>query len=176
MSSLLPPECTKTPTESSSLSLPADISALIGCIQVYSVTIGSWQWREHTPEVDGDVPTPRSGHTAVALPDGRHLAVFGGGDANRDIFYSSVSILDTVTWRWSTPKIQVRLASALKNPHQNVCLYFRIGECHCRCHLTDCFSLLDAPSCSDVLSAQPGIIYKRHSYHDSCNNHCCSEV
>lgn len=74
--------------------------------QVYSVQLGSWKWTEHTSEVDGDVPAPRSGHTAVALPDGRHLAVFGGGDADKDLFFSSVSILDTATWRWSTPKIQ----------------------------------------------------------------------
>lgn len=75
--------------------------------QVYSVQLGSWKWAEHTSEVEGEVPTPRSGHTAVALPDGRHLALFGGGDADRDLFYSSVSVLDTATWRWSTPKIQV---------------------------------------------------------------------
>ncbi len=75
--------------------------------QVYSVQVGSWKWTEHTSEVEGDAPQPRSGHTAVALPDGRHLALFGGGDADKDLFYSSVSVLDTATWRWSTPKIQV---------------------------------------------------------------------
>ena len=28
---------------------------------------------EQKNEVEGDAPTPRSGHTAVALPDGLHL-------------------------------------------------------------------------------------------------------
>ncbi|BDA42375.1 probable acyl-CoA-binding domain-containing protein 5 at C-terminar half [Coccomyxa sp. Obi] len=81
-------------------------SRVWSCKEVYSVQLGSWKWAEHTSEVEGEVPTPRSGHTAVALPDGRHLALFGGGDADRDLFYSSVSVLDTATWRWSTPKIQ----------------------------------------------------------------------
>ncbi len=44
--------------------------------QVYTLKVGSWQWREHTADV---APSPRSGHSAVALPDGRHLLVFGGG-------------------------------------------------------------------------------------------------
>jgi hypothetical protein len=79
--------------------------------QVYSVQVGSWKWTEHTSEVEGDAPTPRSGHTAVALPDGRHLVLFGGGDADKDLFYSGVSVLDTATWTWSSPRIQVPLSS-----------------------------------------------------------------
>lgn len=84
--------------------------------QVYSVQVGSWKWTEHTSEVEGDAPTPRSGHTAVALPDGRHLALFGGGDADKDLFYSGVSVLDTATWTWSSPRIQVLLSSDSSTP------------------------------------------------------------
>ncbi len=76
-------------------------------LQVYSLQLDSWKWTEHTSEVEGDAPAPRSGHAAVALPDGRHLALFGGGDSDKDLFYANVAILDTMTWRWSTPKLQV---------------------------------------------------------------------
>ena len=78
--------------------------------QVYSLQLDSWKWTEHTSEVEGDHPAPRSGHAAVALPDGRHLALFGGGDADKDLFFANVAILDTLTWRWSTPKLQVGFA------------------------------------------------------------------
>jgi len=78
-----------------------------GSLQVYSLQLDSWKWTEHTSEVEGDAPAPRSGHAAVALPDGRHLALFGGGDSDKDLFYANVAILDTLTWRWSTPKLQV---------------------------------------------------------------------
>ena len=77
------------------------------CLQVYSLQLGSWKWTEHTSEVGGDAPAPRSGHTAVALPDGRHLALFGGGDSDKDLFYANVAVLDTLSWQWSTPKLQV---------------------------------------------------------------------
>ena len=76
-------------------------------LQVYSLQLDSWKWTEHTSEVEGDLPAPRSGHAAVALPDERHLALFGGGDADKDLFYANVAILDTLTWRWSVPKLQV---------------------------------------------------------------------
>ena len=53
------------------------------------------------------MPSPRSGHSAVALPDGRHLLLFGGGDLKRDLFHSGCALLDTHTWRWRSPRIQV---------------------------------------------------------------------
>ena len=75
---------------------------------MYSLQLDSWKWTEHTSEVEGESPAPRSGHAAVALPDGRHLALFGGGDADKDLFYANLAILDTLTWRWSAPKLQVK--------------------------------------------------------------------
>ena len=59
-------------------------------------------------QVEGDVPQPRSGHSAAALADGRHVLLFGGGDAGRDSFFSTAALLDTHAWRWSTPKFQAR--------------------------------------------------------------------
>lgn len=76
--------------------------------QVYSLHIETWKWSEHTAEVEGEAPSPRYGHAAVALPDDRHVATFGGGDADDDMFFSSITLLDTLTWRWSTPKVQVQ--------------------------------------------------------------------
>ena len=35
------------------------------------------------------------------------MLVFGGGNAKQDQFFSSVSILDTLTWQWTTPRLQV---------------------------------------------------------------------
>ena len=76
-------------------------------VQVYTLNTETWKWTEHTSEVEGESPSPRFGHCAVALPDDRHLATFGGCDQREDMFFSSVALLDTLTWRWNTPKIQV---------------------------------------------------------------------
>lgn len=57
--------------------------------------------------VEGEPPTPRTGHSAAALPGDRHLVVFGGGIPHDDIYYSTVSVLDTYTWTWATPLLQV---------------------------------------------------------------------
>lgn len=76
-------------------------------MQVYSLSPESWAWKEHTSEVQGDVPTPRSGHSTVALPGGRYLLLFGGGDSNDAVYLSSAHILDTLTWHWTqlSPKV-----------------------------------------------------------------------
>ena len=78
--------------------------------QVYTLNTDAWKWTEHTSEVEGEAPSPRYGHTTLALPDDRHLATFGGCDSRQDMFFSNVALLDTLTWRWSTPKIQVSFA------------------------------------------------------------------
>lgn len=61
----------------------------------------------------GDPPSPRSGHTALAL-DERYLLVFGGGYKAKDTHHSGVSILDTATWTWSTPRLSVRTRNRMK--------------------------------------------------------------
>ena len=77
------------------------------CLQVYTLNTDTWKWTEHTSEIEGEAPSPRYGHAAVALPDGRHLATFGGCDKAKSMYFSSIALLDTLTWRWTTPKIQV---------------------------------------------------------------------
>ena len=75
---------------------------------MYSLSIETWLWKEHTADVEGEAPSPRSGHSAVALPGGRYLLVFGGGIPDQDTFFGNVSLLDTYTWTWSLPTITVR--------------------------------------------------------------------
>jgi len=85
----------------------------VGCaftmasLQVYSLSIDGWQWREHTPDVEGDIPEARYGHAAAAL-EGHALLLCAGGDAEAGRFRSDVAVLDTRTWRWSAPATVVR--------------------------------------------------------------------
>lgn len=62
--------------------------------------------------MEGEAPSPRSGHTAVALPGERYLVVFGGGIPENNCFFSTVALLDTWTWTWTVPTLQVRLPSS----------------------------------------------------------------
>jgi N-acetylneuraminic acid mutarotase len=57
----------------------------------------------YPPAVSGDAPSGRSGHTATLLPHTNELVVFGGVKGSK--WLNSVSVLDTVRWIWSTPKI-----------------------------------------------------------------------
>ena len=43
----------------------------------------------------------------MALEDGRHLLVFGGGNIDNGAYHSGLALLDTATWRWSTPSVEV---------------------------------------------------------------------
>lgn len=75
------------------------------CKEVFTLQLGCWQWREHTPDVDGTVPQPRYGHSAGIC--GQHsVVVFGGGDAEEERFTADVAILDTLTWQWSDASLQ----------------------------------------------------------------------
>ncbi|KAK9816715.1 hypothetical protein WJX72_004117 [[Myrmecia] bisecta] len=74
--------------------------------EVYSLHVEGWKWTEHTSEVDGEPPCARSGHSAIALPDGRHLLTYGGWAGESEVCYSDVAILDTQTWRWTTPRVE----------------------------------------------------------------------
>lgn len=58
-------------------------------------------------EAKGNLPKPRSGHTATLINDGAHLLVFGGCGANSD-FFSDVHILQLSDMTWEQPKCVVR--------------------------------------------------------------------
>ena len=50
---------------------------------------------------------PILGCDICLVQDGRHLLVFGGGSVEIGNFHSNIAVLDTQTWRWTTPPIQV---------------------------------------------------------------------
>ena len=67
----------------------------------------------YPPVVSGDIPNGRSGHTTCVLVQSpnngtaRHteeLVVFGGIRGNK--WLNSVSVLNTQTWVWRTPRLQ----------------------------------------------------------------------
>lgn len=58
----------------------------------------------YPPAVSGDVPTGRSGHTATLIPSTNEVVLFGGVKGSK--WLNAVSVLDTVRWVWTTPKIQ----------------------------------------------------------------------
>lgn len=58
----------------------------------------------YPPAVSGDVPTGRSGHTATLIPSTNGVVLFGGVKGSK--WLNSVTVLDTVRWIWTTPKIQ----------------------------------------------------------------------
>ena len=60
----------------------------------------------YPPQVSGDSPSGRSGHTGTLLPStaNNELVIFGGVKGGKHL--NTVSVLDTKAWRWTTPKIQ----------------------------------------------------------------------
>lgn len=58
----------------------------------------------YPPSVSGDIPSGRSGHTATFLPKTNELVVLGGVKGSK--WLNTVSVLDVVRWKWSSPKIQ----------------------------------------------------------------------
>lgn len=58
----------------------------------------------YPPAVSGDIPTGRSGHTMTLLPNTKELVLFGGVKGAR--WLNTVSVLDTVRWVWTSPKVE----------------------------------------------------------------------
>ncbi|CAJ1930377.1 unnamed protein product [Cylindrotheca closterium] len=58
----------------------------------------------YPPAVSGDIPTGRSGHTATLLPNTNELVLIGGVKGAR--WLNTVSVLDTVRWVWTAPKVE----------------------------------------------------------------------
>lgn len=67
---------------------------------------GKFAWSH--PKCSGDLPKPRTGHTATLLSDGRTILIYGGWDPNTedensddDVVFGDSCLLDTKTWTWS---------------------------------------------------------------------------
>lgn len=77
---------------------------------MYSLHVETMTWKEHTPDVGGAVPPPLFGATAAALPDGRHMLLFGGtGGSGGAPTSAAIAVLDTQEWRYVSPALQVSL-------------------------------------------------------------------
>lgn len=64
---------------------------------------GKWSWFH--PNVSGTVPSPRTGHVAVLLQDGKTILIYGGwdpcGENEEEEIFNDSFLLDTETWTWS---------------------------------------------------------------------------
>ena len=73
-----------------------------------------WSWSH--PTVSGTAPSPRTGHCATLLEDGKTIMIYGGwdpndddddeddgkGDSDEDMIYGDSFLLDTESWSWSS--------------------------------------------------------------------------
>jgi hypothetical protein len=76
-------------------------------VHVLDTASEKWSWSH--PEVSGDAPCPRTGHSAVLLEDGKTILVYGGWDPNmdeetqisdEDMMFGDSYLLNTETWTW----------------------------------------------------------------------------
>ena len=84
---------------------------------------GKFGWSH--PKCSGDIPKPRTGHTATLLPDGHTILIYGGWDPNtedensdEDLVFGDSFLLDTQTWTWSkgpSPRFNQSGNSVAKN-------------------------------------------------------------
>ncbi len=84
-----------------------------GVVNVYDLKRQRWA----LVPTKGPAPSPRSGHTATALPDGRRLVVFGGINMRNQQVFNDVYILDTKTLTWTKPDVRGGTTPAPRNSH-----------------------------------------------------------
>ncbi|KAF3931188.1 hypothetical protein ABW19_dt0204939 [Dactylella cylindrospora] len=83
---------------------------------LYVFDADSMYWSK--PEVSGDVPPPLRAMTTTAV-NNKKLIIFGGGDG--PTYYNDVYVLDTVTHRYTKPKISGQVPS--KRRAHTACFY-----------------------------------------------------
>ena len=78
----------------------------------------AWTWIN--PVVSGDIPPPRTGHTATLLSDNKTLLVYGGwdimvDDEGNDMVFEDAFLLDTETWCWKKSDATAKLWAGEKD-------------------------------------------------------------
>ncbi|CAM9790311.1 unnamed protein product [Ectocarpus sp. 4 AP-2014] len=71
-------------------------------VHVLDTSKSRWVWS--TPEVVGVAPPPRTGHSAVLLPDGHTIFIHGGWDPEDEggvKNFGDAYLLDTNLWEWT---------------------------------------------------------------------------
>ena len=84
---------------------------------VHVLDTGDDQWKWSNPSVKGSPPSPRTGHSATLMGDGKTICIYGGWDPNAEddgegeddsnMFSKDYSFfLDTKSWTWNKgPKL-----------------------------------------------------------------------
>lgn len=75
-------------------------------VHVLETNNNNWTWID--PLCSGDLPPPRTGHSATLLDDESTILVYGGWDPNADddddvddVIMKDAYLLDTTTWIWT---------------------------------------------------------------------------
>ncbi|KAI8055013.1 hypothetical protein BDF22DRAFT_774527 [Syncephalis plumigaleata] len=71
----------------------------LDAVHVFSPSNNTWR----VQNTSGEVPEPRSGHTASVSGD--NIIIYGGSNENGTV-YNDVSVLNTKSWTWRKPKIE----------------------------------------------------------------------
>jgi hypothetical protein len=81
---------------------------------------GKFAWSH--PKCKGDLPSPRTGHTATLLSDGYTIVIYGGWDPNtedensdEDLVFGDSFLLNTKTWTWTKGPKSRWLKSSARN-------------------------------------------------------------
>jgi N-acetylneuraminic acid mutarotase len=89
-----------------------DHDTCFNTVHVLEVNDGRWSWIN--PIMSGDLPSPRTGHAATLMEDGKTIFIQGGWDPNaedeEEIIYEDCFLLDTSTWTWTKSEKTVERA------------------------------------------------------------------
>jgi len=74
-------------------------------VHVLDTSSDKWTWSH--PNISGNKPRARTGHTATLLEDGKTILIHGGWDPNDEtsddeLIFGDSHLLDTSTWTWKT--------------------------------------------------------------------------